>query len=130
MSVSGERGKSDDQQRRLEEVLDAMPKSWRPWVGAVLVGQVVRYDRAESPDGSCWLCVLEEPETGDLITIFLSASELESEKPTPGEMIGVKPDAEEGHKQFRLIVVGRVPLGEPPMGFSGEAPVSQGNLLF
>ena len=134
MSVNGERGKRDDQQRRLEEALDGMPRSWQPWVGSVLVGQAVPFDRAESTDGSCWLCVVEEPETGDLITILLSANvlqdEFESEKPTPGEMVGVKPDAEEGHKQFRLVVVGRTRPGEPPMGFSGEAPASQANLPF
>ena len=147
MSVSGERGKRDVPRRRLEELLGEMPRSWRPEVGAVLVGQAVRYDRAESTDGSCWLCVLEEPTTGDLITIFLSASELESEKPMPGEMIGIKrlPAAEKGRKKFSLIVVAReaaegipdldeisppVPPGEPPfadaptddvMPFSGEA---------
>ena len=137
MSVSGERGKRGDLRQRLEDWPDEAPRSWRPNIGSVLVGRVVRYDRAESSYGPCWICLIEELESGDVVTIWLSAtvllSEFQRKKPKPGEMIGIRrlSDAEKGYKRFALIVEGReeaegvpdfdalpapgdVPPGEPP----------------
>jgi hypothetical protein len=158
MSVSSDEGKRGDLRQRLEEWPDEAPRSWRPNIGSVLVGRVIRYDRAESSYGPCWVCVVEEPESGDFITIWLSATVLMAEfkrkKPTPGEMIGVKrPSVVEKHyERFRLIVVARetaegipdfdesppgdVPPGEPPaptddtMAFSSEALSREGSLSF
>ncbi len=113
MSGNSDRGKLDDLRRRLQEWPDEAPKSWRPNVGSTLVGRVVRYDRAESSYGPCWICLIEELESGDVITIWLSAtvllSEFQRKKPKPGETIGVKrlSDAEKGYKRFALLVEGR-----------------------
>ncbi len=101
--------------QRVEEAIDELPRSWEPWVGSTLVGEAVAYDPEEA-GGSCWLVVAEEPATGDLVTLLLSASD-----ETVGDQV---------HKRFSLTVLARVPAGSEPMGFSGEVPVSQGDLPF
>ncbi len=134
MSVSSDQGRSGELRQRLEEWPDEAPMGWRPNVGSVLVGRVVRYEHAGSTYGPCWVCVVEEPESGHLIIVWLSAkvliTEFKRKKPKPGEMIGIKrlSDAEKGYQRFVLLVAGReeaegVPdLDEPPA--PGDVPPS------
>ena len=93
------------------------PESWKPRPGDKLVGRLVRYDKARSRYGPCFLAVLDVSEESPqpitdphLVAVWLSHAVLLEKfkdlRPAPGERLGIKrlPNAAKGYARYVVKV--------------------------
>ena len=126
-----------DEKRNLREELEncdgEFPTSWRPEIGDVLVGRLVRYDRATTQFRECNIAVIEDEDAGEVWSVWLLhavlISEFKKQMPRPGERLGIKrlPDSHKGYKRYFLRVDRDNPdipeFGDPQLD---EAPGPEG----
>lgn len=99
------------------EDFDGYPESWRPDVGEIIVGEVLRYDSGHTEYGEYPIAVLRDKSTGEERGVWLMHTvlrdEFEEKRPKPGERVGIKrlPDADKGYKRYAV----RVDRDEPEM---------------
>jgi hypothetical protein len=110
-----------DIRKELEEFDGATPVSWVPTVGAILVGQVARYDSGTTHFGTYPICVVYDEETGQEVSVWIFhqvlLDEFRKRRPKVGERVGIKrlPDGQtaEGQRYRRYAV--RVDREEEPV---------------
>lgn len=92
------------------EAFDGFPEAWKPNVGALLIGKVLRYDEGSTEYGECKICLVEDEETGEPRAVWIFhkvlLGEFEKKLPKVGERIGIKrlPDAAKGYRRYALWV--------------------------
>lgn len=102
---AGGGGEGDPFRQALEEDEGEFPDAWMPKPGEMLVGTLVRYERAATSYGPCSIAVVMDEQSGQLWAVWLLHHVLRGEfaalRPVPGERIGLKrlPDAENAHGQ-------------------------------
>lgn len=99
-----------DLRRELEEFDGEYPEAWRPSVGDILVGEVMRWSSGYTDYGEYPICIVRADATGEEVGVWLLHTVLRDEmakkKPRPGEKIGIKrlPDASKGYKRYAVRV--------------------------
>ena len=114
MSPPFENQATRDLNAELEDWQDEQPESWKPKPGDRIVGELVRYDRADAGYGPTWLAVLKVAATAQqgehLAAVWLSHKvlfeEFKRQRPQIGERVGIRQlsDAEKGYKRYAVIV--------------------------
>lgn len=83
----------DDLRRRLEQAPLAPPTTWRPAVGALVIGRVVRYRSYLGRYGPCWSVTLDVGD-GQAVLVWLGHQDLRRQiqewRPAPGETLGIR----------------------------------------
>ncbi len=98
-----------DLRAELEAADDRDPQVWKPEVGDMLVGTLVRYDEIDGKFGLVRAAFVDEDGTGQLRYVYLSTvvmiAEFEKADPQPGDRIGLK-RLQDGatFKRFSLLV--------------------------
>jgi|TARA_B100000315_G_C14214328_1_gene423542 hypothetical protein len=100
--------------RNLRDELNALdvghPESWRPEPGEVLVGTVVRFDKASTPYGDRDIVVVHDEDRGVDVGVWLIHTVLieafRQQQPGVGDRLAIKrfDDHEKGYKRYRLVV--------------------------
>ncbi len=99
-----------DLRRELKDFDGTHPDSWRPNVGDMLVGTVIRYDRGRTKHGDAPICVIRDEVTDEPRSVWLLHTvlrdEFKEQRPRVGESIGIKrlPDSDKGYKRYVLRV--------------------------
>jgi hypothetical protein len=87
------------------------PESWKPEVGYLCVGELLRYDSGSTEFGDYVIAVIRDDDTGEERSVWLMHEVLRREfakrRPKPGERLGIKrldDDAEKNYKRYALRV--------------------------
>ena len=102
--------RTDDFRSGLEDSDGEFPESWRPEVGDLLVGTVVRYETSTTQYGDAHICVVKDEITGNDRSVWLLYTvlrgEFKKQRPMPGERVGVKrlADAAKGYRRYVVLV--------------------------
>ena len=122
---SATQGCGRDLRDELEKFDGTYPESWRPEVGEILVGTIVRYETGSTNYGSYPICVVRDEQSGAERSVWLLHAvlrdEFEKQKPLPGERCGIKrlPDSDKNYKRY----VVRIDRDQPDLpDFSQFAP--------
>ena len=114
-----------DLRGELEDFIGEFPEAWKPKVGEVMVGSLLRYDSGTTSFGEHPIAVIQDERTDEARSVWLLHTvlrgEFEKKRPRPGERIGIKrlPDSEKGYKRY----VVRVDREEPEIpNFQQFAP--------
>ena len=122
----------------LEEFTGEFPEAWKPKVGDVIVGPLLRYDSGMAEYGEYVIAVVQDEQSNRARAVWLLHTvllgEFKKKRPKPGERIGIKrlPDAEKGYKHYALRVDRDEPAVPDFAGFAMPADMSpndQGKLL-
>ena len=99
-----------DFREELEAFDGTFPEGWRPKVGDVLVGKILRHDKGSTDYGECKICRMEDEEAGEPRAVWIFHTvlldEFKKKLPKVGERIGIKrlPDAAKGYRRYVLWV--------------------------
>ena len=99
-----------DFREELEAFDGTFPEGWKPKVGDVLVGKILRYDKGWTDYGECPICLVEDEEAEGPRAVWIFhtvlVSEFEKKRPKVGERIGIKrlPDAAKGYRRYALRI--------------------------
>lgn len=119
-----------DLRAELEEEDGDYPDAWRPEIGEILVGELVRYSRGHTTYGEAVIAIVSHEGTGELAAVWLLHHVLLDEfrklRPSPGERIGIKrlPDAERAQNPYQRFIV-RVDRPDEVPDALGPDPRSQ-----
>lgn len=103
-----------DLRRELDEYPEALPVSWKPTPGAVLIGRLLCYDTAPNPyGGTATLAIIrpDDRDDGGPVAVWLTHHVLmerfRTARPKPGERVGIRrlPDGEGGHGAYARYAV-------------------------
>jgi len=101
----------------LEAFTGEYPPTWYPRPGAIICGQLLRYDRAGTAFGNSLVCVIDDDQEGPC-TVWLNATVLLDQfkryKPKVGETVGIKCLGKHPEKGYWRFVV-RVDRGQPEL---------------
>lgn len=93
---------------------DALPVSWKPQEGDMIVGTVADYHRGEGAYGPVTILLLDEEDregkpTGDRVSVWLAHTVLWNQvrelRPLRGERIAVRPNADHPDKSYKRYTV-------------------------
>ena len=102
------------EQRNLRDELERFdgtyPKSWKPKIGDIITGTIVRYTSGTTDFGEYPIVVIEEEDSHELRSVWLMHLVLREQfkklRPKIGERVGIKrlPDSDKGYKRYALRV--------------------------
>ena len=108
--------------RNLREELDNVrgdyPEAWRPEPGDVLVGRLVRYDKAKTPYGERDIAVVHDEDLDTDISVWLIHTvligEFKEQQPKVGDRLAIKrfTDSQKGYRRYTLVVERQEASGE------------------
>jgi len=108
-----------DLKQEMEEFDGEYPRSWKPQVGEIIVGKVLRYEQGNTEYGPCWIVVIHDEETKEDRSCWMihkvMRSEFKKQKPQVGERVALKrlPDHPE-YKRYALRVDRNEPVDNLP----------------
>lgn len=109
-----------DLRRELEEIEDEYPPAWHPEPGEILVGRIVRYDEGRTPYGQVRTVIVQDEETGERVSIWLSNTVLKNEfdrlSPAAGERIGIRyvgKDDQRSYHKYKVRLDRDAHVGSP-----------------
>jgi hypothetical protein len=103
----------DSFERELLDADGSIPESWKPEVGDLIVGRLIRCEAVKTAYGTPVVAVLEKEANGgatSLKAVWITSKMLITEfakcEPKIGERVGVKrlPDSDKGYKRFVVRV--------------------------
>ncbi|HOP78928.1 MAG TPA: hypothetical protein PLZ21_00005 [Armatimonadota bacterium] len=105
-------------------------KAWNPQHGEILVGILRSYTRASNNFGTCHVANVEDEQTGQIVSVWLSSTVLldlfRQHHPKRGERLGIKylgKHPEKGYRLYRLLLDrGEEPISFEPLGGETESP--------
>ena len=100
-----------DLRKELEELEEEYPPAWHPEPGEILVGTIRRYDEGRTPYGQVRTVIIQDEETGERVSLWISGAVIRNEfdrlRPEPGERVGIRylgKDQQKGYHKYKMRV--------------------------